>query len=104
MEPLVDFDTFYTQQLLPVLPGLREQSLASRRWLMITAASGILGFTYFVLYTYLHYNSLAPLFILFVIFLVGLIFYIRVNKMQDLLYDVFFKGNLKIIFCIDVKN
>jgi hypothetical protein len=77
MEPIVDFDTFYSQQLLPVLPELREQNLASRRWLMVAVASGVLGFTYLILYSYLDYSTLAPLFFLFVIFLVSIIFYIN---------------------------
>lgn len=85
-----DFETFYTQQLLPVLPEIQEKNLATRRWMLVAVSSATLCFIYFLLYQYLHYESLAPLFFLGVIFLVSIVFYVNTKDA----FQIAFKENI----------
>ncbi len=90
MPEITDFETFYTQQLVPVLPALTEKKTASYRWLIVAIVSLLFGFFYLFLFSTGYYNSFAPLLFIFVLLLVSLVFYI--NTKDD--FQMAFKENI----------
>lgn len=88
-----DFHSFYNTQLLPSLTDLRERSQVSKRWLYITLGALAFGFVYFVIFFVMEANdgiSIVPLFVFFIVTLVGLGFHI--NSKDD--YTLSFKENI----------